>query len=102
MRDGTYEVVAVPGKSGSVYSSTNPNNPYADPSLVEFNVDGQGLPGVWIKEVKMKESESVPPENHVVATLCSKTGKLSELVRVAESITLDNRVEAVRLANPAF
>ncbi len=83
MRGDAYEIVAVPGKDGSVPAPT----PVAD------GTDGmQRVPGVLVKEVL---------DGRVVATPAATRGTLRELLRPARAIVPDPRAEQCRSENPS-
>lgn len=74
-----YRVYSEPGEGGSVLS---------DGTLA---IDGSGKPGIWIKRVVDGKVHSV------VAPI---EGNLADLLRPAEEIVEDPRVELCRKANP--
>lgn len=85
-----YRVVSLEGKPGSVvYHDSNKNSggsagDDADEngiiSACGFSASGKGVPGVWLKQVK---------EGKVVATVLPSSGKLSDILQPARSISED-------------
>lgn len=104
----SYRVVSLEGKPGSVVyhhnsSTTDDHDDFDDDkdskaatitgsSIGSFSADGTGVPGVWLKQVK---------QGKVVAKVLPAFGKLSDILRPAESIVEDHDALArCRRENP--
>jgi dipeptidase E len=77
--DNQYQVLSLPGRPGSVLPDGS------------WSISRDGVPGVWQKDVIDGKLET---------SLIANRGPLAALVRVADDISQDPRLEECRLNNP--
>jgi hypothetical protein len=104
--DGSYSVLSVEGKEGSVLFSEAADTALANPEKdadgvyaagagaedAQFSADRAGVGGIWLKRVE---------EGQVRASLCPWRGQIEDILRKATKFDVDPNVDVCRAENPS-